>query len=131
MKPLSKHKFKIPYHPGNAIPEVTDRLPSYNSSGLKTFVRKLPPLRNQQVVNIPALHDALHQIVPQMPIECAINGIIIDDIEITIISEGLASFKKVKFRFRDLKDLLTNLIQAKILPDDTDILRIKDLYLEK
>ena len=128
MKQLSKRPFKIPYH-GEVVTPVSDRIPAYNSSGLKTFVRKLPPLRNQQVVNIPALHDALHQIVPQMPIECAINGIIIDDIEITIISEGLASFKKVKFRFRDIKDFITNLIQAKILPYDIDILQIRDLYM--
>ena len=129
MKPLSKHKFKIPHHPGNVTPQVTDRIPAYHSSGLQTYIRKLPPMRNQQAIDIPALYSALRQIMSQVPIECAINGIIIDDIEITIISEGLASFKKVKFRFRDLKDLLTNLIQAKILPDDIDILRIRDLYM--
>ena len=128
MKPLSKHKFKIPYH-GEVVTPVSDRIPAYNSSGLKTFTRILPPLRNKARIDIPKLYTTLRQIMPQVPIECAINGIIIDDIEITIISEGLASFKKVKFRFRDIKDLLTNLIQAKILPDDIDILRIRDLYM--
>lgn len=124
----SKHLHTYPFHPGNII-EV-DRIPAYNTQG-KTYKRILPPIRDQQIINISLLCILLNKLVPHNQIECIESGISINKTEVTI-SEGLVSFRKLKFRFRDLKELLLNLIQEQILIANLlDVKAIKDRYFRE
>ena len=128
-----KHRGMPAFHPGNIVvaPVENDKIPSYHSSGLKTYVRKFPPARNEKLINVPLLCVLLKQITPQNAVSGLSDGIVINERTMTL-SEGLAVVdQKLKFRFADLKDLLSNLVLEGILAANKhDVKDIKFRYYE-
>ena len=126
MKPLSKHKFTFPFVRGTEVADVT-KMPSYSSSGLKTYKRILPPVRNNKVINISVLYTVLTEMLPLASCQALKNGILINN-NLVIINEGIATAHKTRFRFTNLADLLGNLCQLNILPSNFDVPHARDKY---
>lgn len=88
-------------------------------------------MRNQKVIVIPILCPLLIRFAPQNEIECNNYSIKINQVGVHL-AEGIASCKKMKFRFRDLFELLEMLRQEQILICKTsDLHRIKQEYFKK
>ena len=129
---VPKHINTFEFHPGNKVVEAElDRVPAYHSSGLKTYVRKFPKARNEKVLNVPLLCTMIKKIVPQNDVSGLSDGLLINGIKL-ILTEGLATVTgKVKFRFTDLRDLLSNLAMDGILgANKYDVKEIKYWYNE-
>jgi hypothetical protein len=118
MKPLQhnqpKHRHTFAYVPGNVVtpPEI---------------VKHLPPKRDQKVISTTTLCILLRRIVPQNAVSCLQDGIVING-NTVIISEGIATIRTMKFRFKDVWDLLMNLRQERML--DCDSADLKTIRLE-
>ena len=93
--------------------EVSTKIPAYNTQG-KEYKRVLAPIRDQRVINLPVLVTALQDITTANKIELLIGGLRINGTTI-ILREGLCSYDTIRFRFVDVKDLLDNLAQERIL----------------
>jgi len=125
----NKHGEAFPFHPGNEMSEVIS-MPAYNSAG-KEYKRILPKVRNQEIINTSILCALLQKLVPQNKVEIISGGLKINSLDITI-SEGIVITKTMKFRFRDLKDLLDNLVQENILiGNKLDLITIKHHYFKE
>jgi len=88
-------------------------MPAYNTQG-KEYKRVLPPIRDQRIINLPVLVTALQDIKSENKVELLIGGVRINGTTI-ILREGLCSYDTIRFRFVDVKDLLDNLAQERIL----------------
>jgi hypothetical protein len=133
MKKVIKNRYSgtkfqaVPKHPETFTFHVNSSentsIPAYHSSGLKTYVRTLPPVRNQRLIAIMALYNCLTEIVPQNDVSVHPEGLVINGKTVEIL-EGLAVISgKIKFRFVDLLELLETLRQEGVL-----ICRKQDLF---
>jgi hypothetical protein len=110
---VPKHKDTFPFHPGNEIAEI-DRLPAYHGSGKKEYKRVLPPLRDSLQIDLAVLTDTIRKIAPANDPTFSGNSIVINGTEVSF-SDGLANVKQMRFRYQDLRYLLNNLQQERIL----------------
>ncbi|HAX61153.1 MAG TPA: hypothetical protein DCX95_01135 [Elusimicrobia bacterium] len=88
---------------------------------MKTFQR-FPPERNPKIIDVPLLCSLMKKFARRNSVSLTPDGLNINGTEFTF-KEGFASSEKLKFRFRDVFDLLHNLKGEKILS-----CRMEDLY---
>jgi hypothetical protein len=123
-----KHKSTFAFHAGNVAPEVVS-MPAYNSAG-KDYKRVLPPVRDQRIINVSLLAAIMNRIVPGNSIELNGEGLIINKTDISI-GKGVASFKRLKLRFNDPRELLDQLVlEGVLIANKLDLRVIKDRYFK-
>ena len=115
MKNLAQNKYqKSPKHRGTHLFHPGNKVPAYHSSGLKTYKKILSPLRDLKIINLQLLSDTIKKVSPANDSLFTGNSIILNNTEI-ILENGLANVKQLRFRFRDLRELLEGLYKERIL----------------
>jgi hypothetical protein len=125
-----KHRNAFNFIPGNvAPPEMSSKIPAYNTQG-KTFKRVLPAMRNLKLIDLNVLIPIIKEITPQNLVNVIPGGFSCNGNNVNL-REGLATIEGMKFRYSDVYELLSNLIQAKMLDADKYELRnIRKKYYE-
>jgi len=118
---VPKHSGTYPFHPGNAI--ALDEIPAYHSSGLKTYVRHLRPVRNQKDIDVRLLSSLINKRINGNHAEIIPGGIKLNQFNIKI-KEGLAICDGLRFRFSDLREFLLELRKERILLCDIEDIRV-------
>lgn len=97
------HQGTYPFVKGNDLaPLVINKLPAYKGSGRPVeYKRVLPPMRDRRDIDLEILAQVLTDVLPEF------------DYKKINICNGICSYKHMKFRYKNLVDLLYILRQEK------------------
>ena len=112
MKRESKHKYKVSV-PVTAPAAVSAKIPTYRGSGrVQEFKRILPPLRDKTIIDM----GILSGVIIEMSLELDLNRL--------SLHNGICEVNKLKFRYKDLFDLIRTLRNELIINCSDQTLRI-------
>jgi len=101
-------KYKTTADLPGSIKRDPNKIPGYHSSGRVEYVRHLPPIRNQQDIDLTILAQVLKEAYPDY------------NFAELMLNNGLCSIGKVRFRYTDIKSLLKELREVKYIGYEID-----------